>query len=84
MCGRVWPDTIWPLPIADRLTMGRDPPHRRSSPQSPNSHSEQPLAEEDVVKMRARIADMGLSSDAEVQNLTSKEKELGGMVRFFW
>ncbi|XP_006456888.1 hypothetical protein AGABI2DRAFT_122770 [Agaricus bisporus var. bisporus H97] len=60
--------------------MGRDPPHRRSSPQSPNSHSEQPLAEEDVVKMRARIADMGLSSDAEVQNLTSKEKELGGMV----
>lgn len=50
--------------------MGRDP--------SPPAHP--PLAENDVVKMRSRIADMGLSS---VPSLTPKEQELGGMVRLF-
>lgn len=79
MCGRVWQaHDLTAFQIAGRLTMGRDPPHHHPPP-----HGELPLAEEDVVKMRARIADMGLLSDPTMLSLTSKEQELGEMVRLF-
>ncbi|KXN88983.1 hypothetical protein AN958_06445 [Leucoagaricus sp. SymC.cos] len=48
--------------------------------------SPEPLSEEDIVRMRNQVVDMGLSLDTKSQHimstddLTLKEKELGGMV----
>ncbi|KAF9449056.1 hypothetical protein P691DRAFT_791719 [Macrolepiota fuliginosa MF-IS2] len=51
-----------------------------------SSHSPESLLEEDITRMKDRVADMGLVLDTKSQNstgpgdMTSTEKELGGMV----
>lgn len=57
------------------------PPQRTDSPE--------PLSEEDIIHMKARVADMGFvlgaksRDDINSGSMTSREKELGGMVRIF-
>lgn len=68
-------------------TMSPSPsPNDQHNPQQ-RLESPEPLSEEDIIRMRARIVDMGFSFDAKFQihtkssGMTSKEKELGSMVR---
>lgn len=51
------------------------------------SHSPEPLSEDDIIRMKVRLADMGFILDARSQGNTTyadvspREKELGDMVR---
>ncbi|KAF5364173.1 hypothetical protein D9756_000120 [Leucocoprinus leucothites] len=66
--------------------MGSDPPHHQPVLSDSISDSPEPITEDDISRMRSLVVDMGLGldnrsqKDSAVEDLTSRERELGGMV----